>query len=242
MDYVLFTAFLVGGATILSGGVGLIFGRINNKFMDSLLLLAAGIMLSASVVNLILPSVEIGGVLTSIFGIFIGAFLVNSIDVFMPLIYFPIDRAENTKWRSSVLFVLAIAIHNLPEGIAAGVGLLTGESTDGLVLATAIALQNLPEGIIVTIAMLEARTRPIVAFLVSAFTGVVEIIGTFIGFCAVGISSALLPFALAIAGGAMLYVIVEEMIPDSKSEGVKVSSGYFFIGGFSLMLIIDSLI
>jgi ZIP family zinc transporter len=139
--------------------------------------------------------------------------------------------------RRVSLFVMAIALHNLPEGIAAGVGLGSGDGADAILIATAIALQNLPEGIIVTTAMLGVGVRPTRAFLISGLTGVIEIFGTFVGFFAVNISRILLPLILAIAGGTMLYVIGEEMIPETHSEDGGKFSTYFLLVGFSLMLI-----
>ncbi len=242
MNDVIFTALLVGGATIISGATGLLFRKVNARLNSCLFSSAAGIMLSASIVNLILPSAEIGGAFLATIGIFAGAFLVNAIDLFLPYLSFSLGVGRDERWRSSLLFVLAITMHNLPEGIAAGVGLGAGEGFDGFILAIAIALQNLPEGIIVTAAMLDLNAKPALAFLISAFTGVVEIIGTFVGYFALGISSALLPLILALAGGAMLYVICEELIPECQSTNGDIPNGYFLLAGFSLMLILDAII
>lgn len=246
MDTVLLTALFVGGATIAGGAVGLFFRSTSKAFCDAVLSFAAGVMLAASMLGLILPSLECGGemgVFTTVLGIFLGAFCVNALDMLVPVICGPRLAADETggeRIKRVLLFVMAIALHNLPEGIAAGVGFGTGDSSDAFLIATAIALQNIPEGLIVTVAMLGVGVKPSRAFLFSALTGVVEIFGTFIGYLAINISSVMLPLILALAGGTMLYVISEEMIPETHSgEGGRLST-YFLLIGFSLMLIFDA--
>ena len=242
MNELIFTALMVGGATVFGGAVGLVFRRTGRGFTDAVLSFAAGVMLAAAFVGLIMPSIEYGGVLVTVFGIFLGAALVNFLDLLIPIISSGGEGCGDERIRRVFLFVMAIALHNLPEGIAAGVGLGAGEVSDGILIALAIALQNLPEGLIVTVSMLGAGVKPFRAFCISALTGVIEIFGTFLGFFAVGISSAMLPLILAVAGGTMLYVISEEMIPETHSEGGGRLSTYFLLFGFSLILIFDSMI
>jgi len=235
MNDVLLTAALVGGATIFGGGVGMLFSRISRGVHDAMLSFAAGVMLSAAIIGLILPSLD-GGVAVCIIGIFLGAGLVNLLDLPLPYLMKKRSRFDD-KLRRVTLFVMAIALHNLPEGIAAGVGLGSGDSSGALMIATAIAIQNIPEGIIVTVAMRGAGVGRIKAFLISALTGVIEIFGTLLGYFAVGISAALLPLILSFAGGTMLYVISEEMIPETHSEENGRLSTYFLLAGFCLMLL-----
>lgn len=242
MDKLILTALVVGGSTILGGGLGLIFKRTTKIFCDGVLSFAAGVMLAASFIGLILPSIEYGGVLFSVIGIFLGAITVNLLDLLIPVLSGGSKKSGNDRVRRVFLFVMAIALHNLPEGIAAGVGLGAGEVSDGILIATAISLQNLPEGLIVSVAMLGVMVRPLRAFEIAALTGIIEIFGTFIGYYAVGISSGLLPLILAFAGGTMLYVISEEMIPETHSSGSGKLSTYFLLAGFSLILIFDALI
>ena len=240
MNSLIITALTVGGATILGGAVGLVFKRTTKIFVDGVLSFAAGVMLAAAFIGLIIPAIDSGGVIIAIIGIFLGAVLVNFLDLLVPLTLKAKNNAYSDRVRRVVLFVMAIAFHNLPEGIAAGVGLGAGETTDGFLIALAIALQNIPEGLIVTVSMLGAGVKPFRAFLISALTGIIEIFGTFIGFFAVGISSALLPLILTVAGGTMLYVISEEMIPETHSEGSGKLSTYFLLLGFSLILVFDA--
>lgn len=242
MNELIFTALMVGGATIFGGGVGLVFKKTTKAFTDAVLSFAAGVMLAAAFIGLIMPSIEYGGVFVTVVGVFAGALLVNFLDLLIPIISSDEEKLGDERLRRVFLFVMAIALHNLPEGIAAGVGLGAGEVSDGILIAAAIALQNVPEGLIVTVSMLGAGVKPYRAFLISALTGVIEIFGTFLGFYAVGISSTLLPLILALAGGTMLYVISEEMIPETHSDDSSKLSTYFLLGGFCLILIFDALI
>ena len=138
--------------------------------------------------------------------------------------------------------MLAIAIHNLPEGIAAGVGFGTGDVGSGILIAAGIALQNIPEGMVIITPMLSAGITPKRTFLIAAATGAVEVIGTLIGFLAVSLSQAILPFALAFAGGTMLYVISDEMILETHSHGSERGATYALLIGFCVMLAMDVLL
>ena len=141
-----------------------------------------------------------------------------------------------------MLFVMAIAIHNLPEGIAAGVGFGSGNTSEALLIAGGIALQNIPEGMVIIAPMLAAGVKPRRTFLIALGTGLVEVVGTMLGFFAVNISSAILPFALAFAGGTMLYVISDEMIPETHAHGSERGATYSLLVGFCLMLVFDVLL
>ncbi|MBR5241597.1 MAG: ZIP family metal transporter, partial [Clostridia bacterium] len=138
-----------------------------------------------------------------------------------------------------MLFVMAIAIHNFPEGIAAGVGFGTENVTEALTIALGIALQNIPEGMVIIGPMLAAGISPKRTLLFASLTGVVEIIGTLLGYFAASISVAVLPFALAFAGGTMIYVVSDEMIPETHSHGHERGATYALLFGFCLMLFID---
>jgi ZIP family zinc transporter len=135
-----------------------------------------------------------------------------------------------------LLFVLAIGIHNLPEGIAAGVGFGTGNTSEAITIAAGIALQNIPEGMVIIAPMLAAGISPKRTFLCAMATGLVEVVGTLIGYFAVSVASAILPFALAFAGGTMLYVISDEMIPETHAHGAERGATYALLAGFCLML------
>ena len=141
-----------------------------------------------------------------------------------------------------LLFVSAIAIHNLPEGIAAGVGFGSEDTTRAVIIAVGIALQNIPEGMVIIGPMLAAGIKPKKAFVIALMTGLVEVVGTFIGYFAVSLATVILPFALAFAGGTMLYVISDEMIPETHAHGHQRGATYALLFGFCLMLVTDFLL
>jgi ZIP family zinc transporter len=245
------TALGVGGATLIGAIFGFIFKKISHKFSDITLSFAAGVMLAAAVVGLILPSLELGGKFAlpvTVLGIFAGAALVNLIDKIVPHLHKMGEGTEEAhpanqeKLNKILLFVIAIGIHNLPEGIAAGVGFGTGNTADALTIALAIALQNIPEGMVIISPMLAAGMSPKKTFAIASLTGLVEVIGTFLGYFAVSISTAILPFALAFAGGTMLYVISDEMIPETHAHGSERGATYSLLFGFCLMLCMDVLL
>ncbi len=246
---VLLTALGVGGATVVGAIIGFVFKKLSHQFSDIVLSFAAGVMLAAAVLGLILPSLEYGGkwgLVITVAGVFAGALSLNLIDKLVPHLHKLAGvepGAEGSANLSRVLlFVTAIAIHNLPEGIAAGVGFGTGDVSNALVIAGGIALQNIPEGMVIIGPMLAAGVTPKKTFLLAMGTGVVEVVGTLIGYFAVSISAAILPFALAFAGGTMLYVISDEMIPETHAHGHQQGATYSLLVGFCLMLVTDALL
>lgn len=245
MRIVLLTALGVGGATIVGALLGFAFKKISHRFSDIVLAFAAGVMLAAAVIGLIIPSLEYGGaygVPTTVIGIFCGAFCLHFMDKVIPHLHRltgaeqEMHPAKTEQLNRVLLFVMAIAIHNLPEGIAAGVGFGTGNTGEAVTIAAGIALQNIPEGMVIIAPMLAVGISHGRTFLAALITGIVEVVGTLLGFFAVSISSAILPFALAFAGGTMLYVISDEMIPETHAHGCECGATYALLGGFCLML------
>lgn len=249
MELVLLTALGVGGATVIGSVIGFLFKKISHKFSDIVLSFAAGVMLSAAVLGLIIPSVEYGGkygIIITVIGIFAGALSLNLIDKVVPhlhrLVGVEDEKHNNANLSKVLLFVTAIAIHNLPEGIAAGVGFGSGNNSQALLIAGGIALQNIPEGMVIISPMLAAGVSPKKTFLCAMATGLVEVVGTLIGYFAVSVASAILPFALAFAGGTMLYVVSDEMIPETHAHGSQRGATYALLAGFCVMLISDILL
>ena len=248
MSIVLLTALGVGLATVVGSLVGFLIKNISHKFSDIVLSFAAGVMLAAAVLGLILPSLEYGGkygILITVAGIFAGALCLNLIDKLVPhlhkLMGSDIEAHNNAGLSKVLLFVTAIAIHNLPEGIAAGVGFGAGDGdySRAFLIAGGIALQNIPEGMIIIAPMLSAGIKPSRTFLIAAVTGVVEVIGTLVGYLAVSLAQAVLPFALAFAGGTMLYVVSDEMILETHAHGSERAATYSLLIGFCVMLTLD---
>ena len=250
MQIVFLTALGVGGATILGSIIGFLFKKISHRFSDIVLAFAAGVMLAAAVLGLIIPSLEIGngkiGVLMTIAGIFAGALCLNLMDRLVPHLHklAGVDQephSGNANLNKVLLFVSAIAIHNLPEGIAAGVSFGSENVGEALLIACGIALQNVPEGMVIIGPMLAAGISPRRTMVCAFATGLVEVIGTLIGYFAISVSTAILPFALAFAGGTMLYVISDEMIPETHHDDAS-GPTYALLAGFCLMLIFDALL
>lgn len=249
MEVALLTALGVGGATLIGSAIGFIFKNISHKFSDIVLSFAAGVMLSAAVLGLIIPSVEYGGkygLLITVAGVFVGAFCINIVDKLVPHLHrlagTDSENANSSELNRVLLFVTAIAIHNLPEGIAAGVGFGSGDVSGAIMIAGGIALQNIPEGMVIIGPMLSAGVSPKRTFVCALATGLIEVVGTLLGYFAVSVASVILPFALAFAGGTMLYVVSDEMIPETHAHGNERGATYALLAGFCLMLVTDVLL
>ena len=247
MKMVLLTALGVGGATIFGSLLGFVFKKISHKFSDIVLAFAAGVMLCAAVTGLILPSLEyksFSPIVMTTLGVFAGALFLNVLDKLVPHLHrlAGIDQEQHPdnaqKLNKVLLFVMAIGIHNLPEGIAAGVGFGSGNNAQAFTIAAGIALQNIPEGMVIIGPMLAAGMTPGRTFACALATGIIEVLGTLLGYFAVNLSAAILPFALAFAGGTMLYVISDEMIPETHHDDAR-GVTYSLLAGFCLMLAMD---
>ncbi len=249
MNIVILTALGVGGATVVGALVGFLFKNISHRFSDIVLSFAAGVMLCAAVFGLVMPSLEYShrtvALPVTVVGILCGAFVLNLMDKAVPHLHKlsgidgELHPEKNNSLDKVLLFVIAIAIHNLPEGIAAGVGFGTGNTAEAITIAGGIALQNIPEGMVIISPMIAAGMSKSRTLAIAMATGVVEVIGTFIGFFAVSLSQAVLPFALAFAGGTMLYVISDEMIPETHAHGCERGATYALLAGFCIMLALD---
>ncbi len=251
MLMVIMTAFGVGLATVFGAILGFVIKKPSHKLNDIILAFAAGVMLAAALFGLISEAIAIGGkfaVFTTIIGIFAGALCMILVDKLLPHLH-NLSGAEqeshpksNSDFNKVLLFVIAIAIHNLPEGLAAGVGFGTGNNAQAMTIAGGIALQNIPEGMVIIAPMLAVGINKKKAFIIALVTGLIEVVGTLIGFVGVQISEAILPFSLAFAGGTMLYVISDEMIPETHSHGNERAATLSLLVGFCLMLLFDSFI
>jgi len=250
MELVLLTALGVGGATVFGALIGFAFKKLSHTFSDIVLSFAAGVMLAAAVLGLIIPSLDYGGkygLIITVAGVFVGAFCLNLVDKLVPHLHKLMasqdeEKHNNASLNKVLLFVTAIAIHNLPEGIAAGVGFGSGNTSQALLIAGGIALQNIPEGMVIIGPMLASGVTPKKTFVCAMITGLIEVVGTLIGYFAVSIASAILPFALAFAGGTMLYVISDEMIPETHAHGHQRGATYALLVGFCVMLVTDVLL
>ena len=242
------TALGVGGATIIGALLGFIIKKPSQKFNDIILSFAAGVMLAAAIIGLILPSLDSNNyfsIIITLIGIFLGAVCINLIDKLVPHLHRisgnDIENHPDNKHQLSkvLLFIIAIAIHNFPEGLAAGVSFGSENIASFITVVGGITLQNIPEGMVIIAPMLAVGMSKKKTFLIAISTGIVEVIGVILGYFTISISSAILPFALSFAGGTMLYVISDEMIPETHAHGNERAATYALLIGFAVMLIFD---
>lgn len=214
-----------------------------------MLSVAAGVMLGATVFSLIVPALEIvtrrsgsevQAALVISFGLLLGAVVVWALHAVTPHEHFAKGREgpEGVELGRHWLFIIAITLHNVPEGMSVGVAFGVDHAT-GIGVATGIGLQNLPEGLAVAAALIASGSARLRAFWVALATGLVEPIGGFVGAAAVSLSDAVLPWGLALAAGAMLFVISGEIIPETHRQGAERSATFSLVVGFIVMMLLD---
>lgn len=233
------------GASIIGSAIGFFIKELPHKWNDTLLGYCAGLMLAASTLGLIVPAFEqaqqwwwaVGGVMA-------GALFLNVLDLITPHLHHitGLDEAEhhnNASLNRILLFVLAIALHKLPEGMAAGVSISDTATDNNWTVSLGIALQNVPEGMVIIAPLLMAGVKPLRTFYISIVIGLLEVVGVVIGFGMGQASTLLLPIMLGFAGGAMLYVTSDEMIPETHAHGYQKQATYALLLGFITFIIIE---
>lgn len=244
-------ASLISGLAAGVGALPIVFvSTASQRLQDVLLGAAAGIMLAAASFSLLIPALEagtaqtggiLGGGLLAALGLMVGAGGIWFAHRYLPHEHFfkGRDQVGGKAMRRIWLFVFAITLHNIPEGLAVGVGFGGGNVANGLALTAGIFLQNLPEGFVVALALVALDYSRSVAILVALATGVVETLGGFVGAGFVSLSQAFLPLGLAGAAGAMLFVISHEIIPETHGNGHESESTFGLVAGFAVMMIVD---
>ncbi|WP_405227092.1 ZIP family metal transporter [Lentisalinibacter sediminis] len=247
-----FAASLVAGLGTGVGAVGVFFvRRLTDAAEDLLLSFAAGIMLAASFFSLLLPAIaygeaEFGGrqaaVAVVIAGLLVGALALAGIHRYVPHEHFFAGREgpDTAALERIWLFIIAITLHNFPEGMAVGVGFAGGNVDNGLALATGIGIQNLPEGLAVAVSLIGAGYTRLQSWLVAFLTGLAEPIGGLFGSAAVSVAGPLMPWALAFAAGAMLFIISDEIIPETHRRGLQNIATFSLLAGFVVMMFLDA--
>lgn len=243
---VLLAALGIGAATILGSLLGCAVGELPDRANDGVNSLAAGVMLCAAFMGLVMPSVELSAGsmgLIPVIGIFCGAAFLSKMNKLSPNILrrFGVDGGDEAKVRTA-MFVLAIAIHHFPEGLAAGVSFGTDDLSSSIMVCAGIAIQNIPEAMIIIPAMVNVGASRKTAFLIAFISGCAEMAGTFLGYFAVTAVSAVLPVLLAFAAGTMLFVIVDDIVPNTHTGKHSRMSTYAMLSGLCLMLAINCLI
>lgn len=248
----LFTWFL----TLLGAAVAFFGKEVSRKMLDSMLGFAAGVMIAASYWSLLAPAIEMSAGravpawVPATVGFLLGGAVLRGIDMILPHLHagLAVSQAEGlrTTWRQTTLLVLAITLHNIPEGLAVGVafgaaaaGLPAATLPAAISLAIGIGIQNFPEGLAVAVPLRRAGYSRFKSFWVGQASGLVEPVAGVIGAVAVLVSQALLPYALAFAAGAMIFVVVEELIPEAQRGGNGDLATLGVMVGFAVMMVLD---
>ncbi len=249
-----FLGSLLAGFGTTVGAAGVFAVReLSQKLEDSLLSIAAGIMLAASFFSLLLPAIEYGelyhggrpaAVAIVIGGLLAGAALLHLVHRYVPHEHFVMGReGPDTEAIGRIwLFVIAITLHNFPEGMAVGVGFAGGDIDNGVTLATGIGIQNIPEGLAVSVSLISVGYARLPAFAVGALSGLAEPIGGLFGSVAVSVAGPLMPFSMGFAAGAMLYIISHEIIPETHRSGFENVATFSLLGGFAIMMYLDAVL
>lgn len=243
-------SLIAGLATALGALPALFISSISERAQGILLGFGGGVMLAATSFSLLVPGTEAAmalgysrfiAALIMVAGLLVGAVFLESAHRFFPHEHFfkGVEGENRAHLKRIWLFIIAITLHNLPEGLAVGVGFATGEMIQGLPLAIGIGLQNMPEGLVVALSLVAQGYRRLFAFQVAVLTGLVEPIGGIIGATVVSLAQPLLPWGMAFAAGAMLFVISDEIIPESHRQGVEREATFGVISGFVVMLLLD---
>ncbi len=255
----LFGGLFTWGLTALGAALVFLTKSVNHKVLDTMMGFAAGVMIAASFWSLLVPSIDMAGAqgmiewVPAVIGFLTGGIFLRICDAYLPHLHIglPMEEAEGVKtsWRRATLLVLAITLHNIPEGLA--IGVLFGAAASGIeaaggatvigaiTLAIGIGIQNFPEGTAVSMPLRREGLSAGKSFWYGQLSGIVEPISAVIGAAAVLLVQPLLPYALAFAAGAMIYVVVEELIPESQLHGNTDLATLGTMIGFSVMMILD---
>lgn len=242
--------------TALGASTVFFFKQVERRLLDGMLGFAAGVMIAASFWSLLAPAIElaegsgVSGWIPAVVGFLVGGGFLYVIDKILPHLHlgFPVEEAEGIKttWQRSILLVLAVTLHNIPEGLAVGVAFgAAGQGFGGATMAGAVALavgiglQNFPEGLAISVPLRREGISRGKAFFFGQLSGIVEPIAGVLGAYAVIVIQPLLPYALAFAAGAMIYVVVEELIPESQLEKNTHIATFGSMLGFAVMMLLD---
>jgi len=242
--------FIASLAAGIATGVGalpvLFFRNVSRQLQDIMMGFGAGVMLAATSFSLIVPAITTAGGGVSAAFIVAGGMILGGLFLFLSDRYSPHEHfikgpegADPRNLKRIWLFIIAITLHNFPEGLAVGVGFGGGDISNGTTLAVGIGLQNMPEGLVVALALITERYTPFKALMIAFATGLVEPAGGLIGAGIVSISAPLLPWGLGFAAGAMLFVISDEIIPESHRKGFEKQATFGVMAGFMVMMILD---
>ena len=250
----LYATLFTWGLTALGASFVFLFKTMNRVFLDGMLGFTGGVMVAASFWSLLAPGIEMSEgegfikVIPAAVGFALGALFIFGLDKVLPHLHLNFNEAEGIKtpWHRTTLLTLAITLHNIPEGLAVGVlfggvsvGLPEASIAGAVILAIGIGIQNFPEGIAVSMPLRRQGMSRWKSFMYGQSSAIVEPIAAVIGALAVTFFTPILPYALSFAAGAMIFVVVEEVIPETQLAGNTDTSTLGFIGGFIIMMILD---
>ncbi|MDQ0270692.1 ZIP family metal transporter [Cytobacillus purgationiresistens] len=239
--------FLGTTLSAMSTGLGalvilFIGGSITHRWRDTLLAFTAGIMMAASTMGLIPEALSIGGFVPLAIGVFLGVFTLTILEKNIPHIDLEHTKKGIEFDEKAMLIIAAITLHNIPEGLSVGVSYASNNGGDtGNLIAFAIGLQNAPEGFLVALFLVNQKISRFKAFIVSTLTGAIEIVSGLLGYYLTNYIAFLVPYGLAFAAGAMLFIIYKELIPESHGDGHERTSTYSFIIGLLFMVLLIDL-
>jgi zinc transporter, ZIP family len=225
----------------LSTGLGALIilfmhGSITHRWRDILLAFTAGIMMAASMMGLIPEALAAGGFLPLAAGVFLGVLSLTLLEKNIPHIDLQHSKKGLEFDEKAMLIIAAITLHNIPEGLSVGVSYASSTEDTGNLIAFAIGLQNAPEGFLVALFLVNQKIHKFKAFIIATLTGAIEIVTGFLGFYLTSFISTLVPYGLAFAAGAMLFIIYKELIPESHGDGNERTATYSFIIGLLFMI------
>jgi len=252
MNIVWISALGLCAATLIGSLLGFIIKELPHKWNDTVLGYCAGIMLAAATLGLIVPAFDMSEASQwwmVAAGVMAGALFLNVLDLITPHLHHitgldPEEHTHNKTLNHVLLFVMAIALHKLPEGMAAGVSMTTADNSDAaksLVVSMGIALQNIPEGMVIIAPLLLAGISRVRTLVISLAIGLLEVVGVWLGFGLGAVSASFLPVFLGFAGGSMLYVTSDEMIPETHTHGYQKQATYALLLGFMTLVIMERL-
>ena len=235
----LIASLIAGLATGIGALILLAFKHIPMRVFDTMIGFSAGVMTSASIFSLIIPGIETGGLWPVIGGFVVGALVVFAFDMRLPELFQKAGQPPPSKFvHQGFLMAGTIALHNIPEGFAVGAGYASGQPGLGLILAIAIGLQNIPEGTAVAAPLVAGGIQRRKSVLLATASGLMEPIAAVAGFMLIQYIGGILPFALGLAAGAMLYAVSHDLLPESHSHGFELNATFSFLFGFLLMLVL----
>jgi len=249
LSRLVFLAFQAGLLTTMLNALGavpvLFMKRISQRTLDIGLGFASGVMIAASFTSLIIPGIELGGILPVLVGIAFGTITISLADKVIPHMHAIIgaEGPSTGRLKAIWLFVIAVTLHNMPEGLAVGVGFGSGRLSEAMALAIAIGLQNIPEGMSIGFSTISIEGTPRwKAFLISFLSGLVELPLSILGAALVSLVKPIIPYAMGFAGGAMMFVVSDEMIPETHRMGHERLASYGLVIGLIVMLTLDVLL